>query len=103
MVSEVAEHDMASYNIPAVEPFTFRKPEEWTQWIRRFKRFRVASGLSSKSEDKQVNTLVYSMGAKAEDIFQSFGLSEDDSKNYSTVKTKFESHFIKHDFRASQI
>ena len=95
MVSEVAEHDMASYNIPAVEPFNFRKPKEWTQWIRRFERFRVASGLSSKSEDKQVNTLVYSMGAKAEDIFQSFGLSEDDSKNYSTVKTKFESHFIK--------
>ena len=93
MVSEVAEHDMASYNIPAVEPFNFRKPEEWTQWIRQFERFCVASGLSSKSEDKQVNTLVYSMGAKAEDIFQSFGLSEDDLKNYSTVK--FESHFIK--------
>ena len=35
------------------------------------------------------------MGAKAEDIFQSFGLSEEDSKKYSTVKAKFESHFIK--------
>ena len=95
MVSEVAEQDMAWYNIPAVETFNFRKPEEWTQWIRRFERFRVASGLSTKSEDKQVNTLVYSMGAKAEDIFQSFGLSEKDSKKYSTVKAKFESHFIK--------
>ena len=35
------------------------------------------------------------MGAKAEDIFQSFGLSADKSKSYSTVKAKFESHFIK--------
>ena len=95
MVSEVAEHEMASYSIPAVEPFNFRKPEEWTQWIRRFERFRVASGLSTKGEEKQVNTLVYSMGAKAEDIFQSFGLSADESKSYSTVKAKFESHFIK--------
>ena len=95
MVSEVAEQDMASYNIPAVETFNFRKPEEWIQWIRRFERFCVASGLSTKLEDKQVNTLAYSMGAKAEDIFQSFGLSEEDSKKYSTVKDKVESHFIK--------
>ena len=69
MVSEVADHEMASYHIPAVEAFNFRKPEDWTQWIRRFEHFRVASGLSAKGEDKQVNTLVYSMGAKAEDTF----------------------------------
>ena len=66
MVSEVVEHKMASYHIPAVESFNFRKPEDWTQWMRRFESFRVASGLSAKGEDKQVNTLVYSMGAKAE-------------------------------------
>ena len=90
-MSEVAEQDMASYNIPAVETFNFRKPEEWTQWIRRFECFRVASGLSTKSEDNQVNTLVYSMAAKVEYIFQSCGLSEEDSKKYSTVKAKFES------------
>ena len=95
MVSEVAEHEIASYHIPAVKLFNFRKPEEWTQWIRRFECFRVASGLSTKGEDKQVNTHVYLMGAKTEDIFQSFGLSEDESKNYGTVKAKFESHFIK--------
>ena len=55
----------------------------------------MASGLSAKAEDKQVNTLVYSMGAKAEDIFQAFSLSEEESKSYNTVNTKFESHFIK--------
>ena len=86
---------MASYHIPAVEPFNFRNPEEWTQWIRWFECFRNASGLSAKAEDKQVNTLVYSMGAKAEDIFQSFNLLDEDSKVYKTVKVKFMSHFIK--------
>ena len=55
----------------------------------------MALGLSAKGEDKQMNTLVYSMGAKAEDIFQSFGLSKDESKNYGTVKAKLESYFIK--------
>ena len=83
MVSEVAEYEMASCNIPAIEQFNFRNPEDWTQWIRRFERFHVASGLSAKAEDKQVNTLVYSMGAKAEDIFQAFSLLEEESKSYS--------------------
>ena len=31
---------MASYNIPVVEQFNFRNPEDCTQWIRRFKYFR---------------------------------------------------------------
>ena len=86
---------MASYQIKPIEPFNFKRPEEWPQWIRRFERFRVASGLSSKSEVNQVNTLVYSMGAKADDIFQSFNLGEEQAKVYNTVKDKFDSHFVK--------
>ena len=36
------------------------------------------------------------MGAKADDdIFQSFGLSDDKKKKYTTVKAKFKSHFVK--------
>ena len=46
----------------------------------------MASDLASKSEENQVNTLVYSMGDKADDILQSFNVSEDDSKKYSAVK-----------------
>jgi len=37
--------------------------------------------------------LVYTMGDAA--ILSSFGLSEDDKKNYETVVAKFESHFVK--------
>ena len=52
---------MASYRIPAIDQFTFIKPEEWPRWIRRFERFRQASDLTSKSQETQISTLVYSM------------------------------------------
>jgi hypothetical protein len=87
---------MASYQIPVLESFNFAKPEEWPRWIRRFERFRQASGLNTKSEESQVNTLIYSMGEKADDIFHSFRLSEADGKKYQPVKSAFEGHFVKH-------
>ena len=86
---------MASYQIPAVQPLNFGKPEEWPRWIKHFERFRQASELATKSEERQVNTLVYSMGDKAEGILHSFNLTADDAKSYATVKEKFEAHFVK--------
>ena len=35
------------------------------------------------------------MGDEADDILQSFSLSEDEQKVYDTVKTRFERHFVK--------
>ena len=78
-----------------MEKFNFSQPQDWPKWIRRFERFRQASGIASKSEESQVNTLVYSMGDKADDILQSFNLTEADQKKYSTVKDKFERYFVK--------
>ena len=86
---------MATYQIPPPEKFDFSHPEEWPKWIRWFERFRQASGLHGKGEESQVNTLVYTMGDQADDILVSFGLSADDQKKYSTVKEKFENHFVK--------
>ena len=34
------------------------------------------------------------MGDKADDILQLFNLSEEDLKNYKTVKERFDTHFI---------
>ena len=85
---------MASYHISTMEQFDFSKPEQWTQWIRRFKRFQQTSGIAAKSEESHVNTLIYSMGQKADDILQSFKLSVEDKKTYETVKEKFEGYFI---------
>ena len=86
---------MASYQIPAIEQFDFRNPDGWPKWIRRFERFRQASGIATQSPESQVNTLVYSMGSKADDIFQSFGLSTENAKKYDVVKKKFDDHFVK--------
>ena len=84
---------MATFQVTPPERFSF-KPEEWSKWIRRFERFRLASELNKKDEESQVNTLIYSMGDEADDILQSFVMSADDKKKYNAVKSKFEEHFI---------
>jgi len=56
---------------------------------------RTLSGIHRKAEDSQVNTLIYSMGDRADDILRSFRLTEAESKVYKTVKEKFDSYFIK--------
>ena len=69
--------------------------EEWPRWSKRFERFRQASDLASKTEEVQISTLVYSMGDKAEDLLQSFNLTDEEAKKYSTVKANYENHFVK--------
>ena len=68
----------ATYQVSQPEPFDFVNLEDWP----RFEWFRLASGLAEKSEEAQVNTLIYCMGDKADD---SFKLSEE---KYSGVKGK---------------
>ncbi|UYV72189.1 hypothetical protein LAZ67_9002136 [Cordylochernes scorpioides] len=65
--------------------FNFGKPNEWPIWFKRFQRYRIASGLSEKSEDEFVNALVYFMGDKAEEISILFNLSEARNKDYQLV------------------
>ena len=65
---------MVSFHISPPEGFNFTQ-DKWPKWIRRFERYRQGSGLKSKSEENQVNALIYIMGDKADDILCSFGLS----------------------------
>lgn len=58
---------MASFQVSTPEKFNF-KPEEWGRWIRRFKRFRIASKLNEENEEAQANTLIYSIGDEADDV-----------------------------------
>ena len=85
----------ASYQMSPPEAFNFKKPEEWPKWIRRFQRFRIASGLMDKSDETQVNTLVYSMGDEADDVMRSFKFDEGEVEDFETVKGKFEAFFVK--------
>jgi len=50
--------------------------ECWFLWSRRFERYRIASGLQTKSQYEQVSTLLYAMGDCADDILATLRLEE---------------------------
>ncbi|XP_041350871.1 uncharacterized protein K02A2.6-like [Gigantopelta aegis] len=85
---------VSNLNISIPASFNFSKPEDWSKWIRRFERFRLASGLAEEEPERQVNTLVYLMGDEADDIMIGFGLTNDEKKDYTTVKGRFDTHFV---------
>ena len=82
-----------TYQVTPPSKFSF-KSVDWTRWIRRFERFRIATELDKKDGGKQVNALIYTMRDEADDILLSFKLSHDELKQYDAVKNKFENHFI---------
>ena len=84
---------MASSQIPLPEKLDSKKPEEWKRWIERFECYRIAAGLDEKDEKVQINTLVYTMGGNANEIFRSFQLAEAEQE-YETVKGRFATHFV---------
>ncbi len=86
---------MAKFQIAPPKQFEFSQPDSWHVWIKRFERFRLASGLSEKDESTEIAALVYSMSSKAETVLASFTLTEDERKAYDSVKRKFDSHFVK--------
>ena len=86
---------MTSFRVKLPEKLDFSRQEEWPKWSRRFERFRLASGLAKEEEEEsQINTLIYAMGDQAGDILTSFKLSTSQLKQYYTVKTKFDEHFV---------
>ena len=54
-----------------------------------------ASGLTEKSEETHINTIIYAMGDEADDILRSFKLEEAQANVYKSVKDKFEAFFVK--------
>ncbi|XP_075535208.1 uncharacterized protein LOC142570752 [Dermacentor variabilis] len=82
--------------IPPPTPFNFDRTSEWPQWIMSFDDYRYASGLNDRTEEAQVRTLLYTMVRQARKIFQTFGLTEEESRSYETVapKKKFDAHFV---------
>ena len=97
---------MARLQLQPPEPFDFKKPDEWPRWSKRFEQFRVASGLNSKDETRQVCTLLYCLGAEAEDVLRSTNISDDNRKKYNKVHEAFEAFFQvrkKRDIRAGTL
>ncbi len=90
---EILRPIIRKMEIPCPEKFDF-KAESWQSWKQHFMRFRDAADLSSKTEPRQVSTLLYCMGHRSEDIFKSFNLSDDDAKKFNTVIQQFDDFYI---------
>ena len=84
---------MASFNVALPDKFSF-EPNDWSKWITRFERFRIASELDNKPEETQVVTLIYSIGDDADDIFSALPMTADKRMKYDTEKSKLAGHFI---------
>lgn len=83
-----------AFQIAPPEKFDFSQPAEWPKWVKRFERFQEASELNKKSDKLQISTLIYCIGATAEDILKSFSLSAEDSKKFDVMKGKLNAHFV---------
>jgi len=68
---------------------------EWESWLRTFERYRSASMLGLEPEEAQVNTLILTMGPKAESILDTFNLTLVDQNSYDLVVERFCKYFAK--------
>ena len=84
---------MASVRLQPPEPFNFKVPDEWPRWKRRYEQFRLASGLSTEDDLRQVSTLLYCLGQDAEDILRSPNISAENRGSYTAVLAAFDAFF----------
>ena len=84
---------MAQLRLTPPEQFDFKSPDDWPRWKRRFKQFRIASGLSEEGNTKQVSTLLYCLGEESEAVLASTNATVDERKVYNTVMQKFDAFF----------
>lgn len=64
--------------------------ENWRRFKRNFDIFLVASGISGKGEITKINTFLNMIGEDAVEVFDSFKLTEEQSKSYEEVIKSFE-------------
>lgn len=64
--------------------------ENWRKFKRNFEIFMRAGELNTKTDDIKINTLLYAVGEEAVEVFDTFGLSDDDSKSYAAVLKSFD-------------
>ena len=83
-------------NLPIPESFEkiagLNQAEQWPKWLRRFSRYRTASGLAKQADSEQVSTLLYAMGDCADDILITLGVDESTAK-YDEVITALNKYF----------
>ena len=84
---------MASVPLQSPAKFNFRNPDKRLKWRMRFEQFHVVSSMASKSEERQISTLLYCLGKEAEDVLTSTNISNDDRKQSDQVLGKMDEFF----------
>ena len=83
-------------NLPIPEKFqganASQQTENWEKWIRRWDRYRNASGLASKGDRDQVSMLLYCMGDIADDLLITLQIDEEKA-TYAEVKKLLDEYF----------
>jgi hypothetical protein len=59
--------------------------ENWKNWKQRFELYMIASGAVEKPSDVKVAILLHVLGEEAIEKYNTFNLSEEESKNYDKV------------------
>ena len=77
--------------LPLLDRFDFTSPDTWPARVRRFDRFRVASGLCNRPANDQISTMVCAMGDQAEDILNTLHVADDAS--YEQLKQTLDAYF----------
>ena len=94
MVAAVLDvEDDGNSTLQPPSAFNFAKPDEWPRWIRWFDQYRLASGLSTASDERQISTLLYRLGQDADATLRSTNISEDQRKKYDEVHKGFDTFF----------
>ena len=92
----VGTHAQPHLDIPLPAKFdganSPQQAELWPKWLKRFERYRVASGLKNKSNPDQVSILLYSMGDCADDILSTLTVDEA-TDTYDSVRSALNEYF----------
>lgn len=84
-------------SLPQLAPpgkFDFSNINDWPRWMKRFERYRIASGLDKQSDEFQVNAFMYAAGDDAEDILSVLPLTEAQKRQYNEVADAFSAHCV---------
>ena len=80
--------------LPPPKPLSFIRnvAENWRRWIQQFRLYLNATGFDKKPAQVQCSTLLTVAGEEAFEIFNTFGLSDEDKVKIDVVIKKYEEY-----------
>lgn len=83
-------------NIRQPKPLVFGKnmAQEWKTWKVSYNWYSKAIQLDKEPPEVQVATFMTTIGYEAEEIFESFNLTEDQQTNMQVIMEKFNNYFV---------